>query len=300
MVHDGWRARVNRWIYWPIEAALLFLIFGLFRLVPIDPASAAGGAIARTIGPRLRISRRARKNLRAAFPEKDDAEINRIVRGMWENFGRVFAEYPHLANLDLYNGDRVEVIGAENIDLLRDDGAPGIFFSAHLGNWEVCSLSAAQRGCEITQIYRPVNNRIADHLLRYARRTATKTMLPKGRQAARGALELLRGGGHLALLVDQKMNEGLPIPFFGRDAMTAPALAALALKFRCPVIPARCERLKGARFRMWLYPPMALPDTGATQADVVETMTRVNRIIEGWIRDHPEQWLWLHRRWPDS
>lgn len=302
MVYEGWRAVLLRWVYWPVEAAFLALLYGFFRLLPLDAASAVGGTVARTIGPRLAVSRRAVKNLRAAFPDMTEAEIARIVRAMWDNLGRVFAEYPHLARLDLYNGDRVEVIGAEHVDGMRDDGLPGIFFSAHLGNWEICSLGASQRGCEITQVYRPINNAIADRLLRHARRTATRTMLRKGkgRQAAKGSLDTLRSGSHLAMLVDQKMNEGIPVPFFGREAMTAPALASLALKFRCPVVPARCERVEGARFRLTIYPPMALPDTGDVQTDVRRMMTEVNAMIEGWVRERPEQWLWLHRRWPEN
>ena len=101
------------------------------------------------------------------------------------------------------------------------------------------------------------------------------------------------------MLVDQKLNDGIAVPFFGRDAMTAPALAQLALKYRCPVVPARLERLDGARFRLTFQPPMELPDTGDREADVFETMRRVNAIFEDWIRARPEQWLWLHRRWPD-
>lgn len=302
MVYEGWRAHLTRGIKWPLEAALLYLLYGFFRILPIDAASSVGGWIGRRLGPLLAVSDRARRNLRNAFPEKSDTEIERIVVGMWDNFGRVFAEYPHVARFDLYGGDRARVIGAEHIDLLRDDGRPGIFFSAHLGNWEVSSLSAAQRGCDLVQVYRPINNRLADGLLRHARRTATKTMLAKGRGqgAARGALETLRCGGHLAMLVDQKLNEGIPVPFFGRDAMTAPALAALALKFNCPVVPARCVRTGGAHFEVTLYPPMALPRTGDHHRDVEEFMVRVNALVESWIREYPDQWLWLHRRWPES
>ena len=101
------------------------------------------------------------------------------------------------------------------------------------------------------------------------------------------------------MLVDQKMNDGIPVPFFGRDAMTAPALARLALRYKCRVIPARAERLGGARFRLTFYDPMPLPDTGNLQADTLTLMTAVNAQIEAWIRERPDHWFWLHRRWPD-
>ncbi len=101
------------------------------------------------------------------------------------------------------------------------------------------------------------------------------------------------------MLIDQKMNDGIPIPFFGHDAMTAPAVAQLALKFRCPVLPTRAERLGGARFRLTVLQPIKLPDTGNREADIRTLMTQINNMLESWIIERPEQWLWLHRRWPD-
>lgn len=283
-----------------LEAALLYPFFLFFRLLPIDWASAMGGWIGRTFGPLVPVTRRARINLQRAFPEKSAPEIATILRDMWDNLGRTFAEYPHVARLRLYDGDgRVEVKGAENIDLLRDDGKPGIFFSLHMGNWEVNALSAAQRGLPVTQIYRAANNPLTDALFRHSRRGGIGGLLRKGRQAARGAIEVLKGGGHLAMLIDQKMNEGIPVPFFGRPAMTAPAAAALAYRYDCPLVPAKTERLRGARFRVTLYPPMKLARTGDAQADIAATMAAINRLFEEWIRASPAQWLWLHRRWPD-
>ena len=114
----------------------------------------------------------------------------------------------------------------------------------------------------------------------------------------RWLLQTFRGGGHLAMLVDQKMNDGIAVPFFGRPAMTAPALAELALRFDCPVVAARVVRLKGARFRLIAEPPMRFEKTGDQARDVLAAMTWVNSRIEEWVRETPEQWLWLHNRWP--
>jgi len=283
-----------------IEAAGLWLAFVGFAVMPLDLASWLGGAIGRLIGPHLRVTGNARRNLARAFPEKSEAEIAAIVRGMWDNLGRVFAEYPHLRRLDLYRpGGRVEVVGADIVDRLRDDGRPGLAFSAHIGNWEIVPMCATQRGLKLVRFYRAPNNPHADEVLNMARRHITGELLPKGSGGARRALALLKEGGHLALLVDQKLNDGIAVPFLGRPAMTAPALAQLALRFDCPVVPARVERLRGARFRVTVYPPLELPNTGDRAADVAEAMARVNRVVEGWIRERPEQWLWVHRRWSD-
>ena len=125
-------------------------------------------------------------------------------------------------------------------------------------------------------------------------------MFAKGTAGMRGALAHLRGGGMLGMLVDQKLNEGFAVPFFGRMAMTTPALAHLALRFRCPVIPIHPVRLGPARFRVICEPAMTLPDTGDREADAYALTSAVNATLERWIREQPECWLWLHRRWPKN
>ena len=291
----GLRALV-RWL----EAFGVAAALGSFRLLPLDLASATGGWLCRRFGPLVPVSRHAERNLKLAFPEKTDAEIRRILIAMWEHLGRVFGEYAHLDHIRLYvPGSRVEVVNGHEVDQLRDDGRPGIFFSAHLGNWEIAGMGALHRGLPIALIYRAPNNPVVEALLRRARGNAAAELLPKGAEGGRRAVEVLREGGHLGMLVDQKMNDGIAVPFFGHPAMTAPALARLALKFDLPVVPARVERLVGARFRLTFYPPLRIEKTGERERDVLALMTRVNAIIEGWIRERPEQWLWLHRRWPD-
>jgi KDO2-lipid IV(A) lauroyltransferase len=123
--------------------------------------------------------------------------------------------------------------------------------------------------------------------------------IPKGAMAARRAIAVLRRGTHLGLLADQKVNDGIPVPFFGRSAMTAPALAVPALRFDCDVLPLRVERLDGARFRVTVFSPLPLPPSSDPHVDAAALMAGVNAILEAWIRDRPEQWLWLHQRWPD-
>lgn len=290
---------LNRYLFHPLQAVGAVLVYTVFRILPIDMASALGGWLSRSIGPHLGITERAVKNLRAAFPEKSEADIAAIVRGMWDNLGRVAAEYPHLGKIVVGGDDgRVELIGGEYVDLLREDNRAGIFFSAHLGNWEIVSLGATQRGVPLDRVYREANNRLVEWLYRHGRTAVEGALIPKGAGGARALLKSLKSGRHLAMLVDQKMNDGIPVPFFGRDVMTAPALAELALRYDCPVVPARITRLKGARFRLMALAPLELIRTGDHQADVAANMAQVNALIEQWVRDTPEQWLWLHNRWP--
>jgi KDO2-lipid IV(A) lauroyltransferase len=286
-----WAYRIEAW-----GAALLFALLGW---LPLDAASALGGMLARRIGPRLGVSNRARRNLRSALPELSSPQIEAILRGMWDNLGRLAAEYPHLRKIRVFGaGSRVETTGLEHLDQVLAAGRRVILFGGHLGNWEIAALAAGQHGLDIAQIYRAANNPLIDGMIARLR-GGNGELIPKGAVASRRAVAALRRGGHVSLLADQKLNEGIAVPFFGRPAMTAPALALLALRFDCAVLPARVERVKGAHFRLTLYPPLDLPRTGDRDADTATLMTAVNATLEDWIRERPEQWFWVHSRWPE-
>jgi KDO2-lipid IV(A) lauroyltransferase len=282
------------------EGAGLVLAYGFLRVLPVDWASGVGGFLARMIGPRLGVTKRAQENLKRALPDLTSAERRQVIAGMWDNLGRVIAEYPHLDKFRLFEANsRIEGIDRGNILATRDPARKYIFFSAHYGNWEIAIRTASQAGFEVTGVYRAPNNPIVDRFMLWARGADGGELVPKGDIAARKAFGALREGRALCMLVDQKMNDGIPVPFFGRDAMTAPALAVLALRYDCAVVPIRMQRTKGARFRMISEPPLALPKTGNNEADRRALMVEVNAVVERWVRERPEQWLWLHRRWSD-
>ena len=274
-------------------------MFGMFKLLPLDCASALGGALARGIGPFLGVSKHARCNISRALPGLSETQIAGVVSSMWDNLGRLAAEYPHLRKIRVFEaGGRVETHGFEHVDRAVAAGRRIIFFSGHIANWEIAMLAGVQYGIPVAQIYRAGNNPLLDHMITRFRGDGAK-LIPKGTVAARRAIAALRGGTHLTLLADQKMNDGIPVPFFGRLAMTAPALAVLALRFDCDVLPVRVERLDGARFRLTVFPPLPVTRSGEPHSDAAALMARVNAMLETWIRNRPEQWLWLHRRWPD-
>lgn len=270
--------------------------YGILRLLPLDIASASFGWLARTLRPLLPRTRRAEANLARVLPHLTELEIGAITREMWDNIGRVLAEFPHLG--ELRHGPRVELIGA---DQLLDPAAAGrslILFSAHFGNWELATLAFPPTDKPIGIVYRQQNNPVADRLLRHCRRHTTDRLVPKGAAGARAAMKILKAGGHLGLVVDQKMNDGIEVPFLGQPAMTAPALAQLALRYRCVVAPVRVDRLDGAHFRVTVGEPFEPQPSGDRDADIHAIMRRVNDTLGDWIRERPGQWMWLHRRWP--
>tara|TARA_Y100001954_G_C15783123_1_gene591017 strand:+ start:65 stop:787 length:723 start_codon:yes stop_codon:yes gene_type:complete len=235
-----------------------------------------------------------------AFPEKSEKEIEDLVSQMWDNLGRTVMEYP-LLNRIRVNGQRphVTLVGNEYLELLRDDDKPGLLFTGHLGNWEIPAICISAQGLPQHFVYRAPNNPYVEKLFE-RRHLIDCTPIPKGAKGARMALKALSEGGHLGMLVDQKMNDGIAAPFFGHTAMSAPALAQFALKFRCPVIPVRVERLEGPNFCITCYPPLEITPSNDKQADILEITTKVNSILEEWIRERPAQWLWLHNRWPED
>jgi Kdo2-lipid IVA lauroyltransferase/acyltransferase len=281
-----------------VEALLVRLGLGLLRLLPPETASDLGGAVARAIGPLLPVSRVADANLRRALPDMTDQERKAVIRDVWENLGRTVGEMPHVGSLHpTPRGPGWELEGAENLTGL--DGA-ALVFSAHIGNWEVMQRASAVHGVGFASFYRAADNPAVDAIIVGMRMRATggQPQFAKGAAGARAALGHLRAGGRMALLADQKMNDGIAAPFFGRTAMTAPAPAALALRFHCPLIPAHCVRIAPARFRVRVEPPLPHPATGDRARDVAELTAAMNAVIERWVRETPGQWLWLHRRWP--
>ncbi len=274
----------------------------LSRLGPVA-ASNLMGRLFRWLGPLVPVTRLGDANLRAALPELDASARRRVLRDMWESLGRTAGEFPHLAALrqDTPSGPGWEVVNDHILRQQAAKGGPAIFMSGHIGNWEMLPPVVAAYGMSFSSVYRPASNAEIDKLILDLRRRSMGKdvpMFPKGAQGARAALAHLREGGYLGMLVDQKMNDGIEVRLFGLPAMTAPALAAMALRFRCPVIPGYVERIGPARLRVVVEEPLPLPDSGDRQADVLSLTQTVNDRLERWIRERPHAWLWLHRRFP--
>lgn len=278
--------------YW-IEALFLGALFIIFRLMPVDMASAVGGFIARMIGARLASSRKAMRHIQAALPDLSEDQCRAAIVQMWDNLGRVVAEYPHLSYIAR---NRVTVEGEEHIDAaLSVPGKGAVFFSLHMGNWEIPpTYLAVEKGADVHLMYRAPNNRWVDQMIHFWRTRSSKKLhaWSKSRAGGQGAMKGVRSGGALAILVDQKYNEGIDVPFFGMPAMTNPFFVKMAQKFDAPLVPSALVREKGARFTLKVFPPMDITD----KSD--ETLlAEAHSILESVIRDHPGQWLWLHKRW---
>lgn len=284
------------------ERALGLLLqgaFGFLRALGPVRASNLAGWVARSIGRHLPVCRVADANLRRSLPELSAADRRRIIASVWDMVGRNAGELPHLADLhETPAGPGWEIRGRENIP-----PGPAIFFAAHMGNWEMILPIASQLGLAVSGFYRRPSNSTVDQAVLRLRMAALRpgaALFPKGAQGARQALAHVMAGGSLGLLVDQKMNDGIAAPFFGRDAMTAPAAAQFSLRFGLPLVPIHMQRLGPARVRMTCEAALDVPPSGDRQADILALTTAMNRRIEDWVRADPGSWLWLHKRWPKA
>ncbi|MCG4258877.1 lysophospholipid acyltransferase family protein [Acetobacter senegalensis] len=289
-----------------VEAAVARCLLGAFLKMGPVKASNFAGRVTRFVGPLLPVSKVADRNLQIAIPSLTRPQRKQIVKGVWENLGRTVGELPHLSRLqeNTPSGPGFEVQGADHLEEQARRGGSVLFVSGHIGNWEMLPPGVARHGAPFASFYRAAGNPLIDDMIRKLRDAAmAPTPMPlfaKGARGAREALVYVAKGGRLGMLVDQKMNDGVEARFFGQPAMTAPALAAMALRYRCPVIPGYVERLGPARLRIVVEPPMTLPDTGDKQQDLETLVQMVNDRLESWIRRKPESWLWLHRRWPKA
>ncbi|NBX02857.1 MAG: lauroyl acyltransferase [Alphaproteobacteria bacterium] len=277
------------------EGVLVRGLFAFSRALPLDVASWLGGRLAEIFGPIISYKAHgiAEKNLAMIFPDMPKKEREKIREKMWNNLGRTAAELPHLPSEKLFAC--MKVSGTENA---LAAGQPMIFFSGHFGNWELTYPIAQNAGIETALIYRHANNKYVDDIITGIRASRCASQFPKGPRGAVKMAHALKKGYSLAMLVDQKMNDGISVPFFGLPAMTAPAVAILALRYDLPIIPARIVRTGGAHFEGTVFPPLAYEKTGDDEKDILTIMTVINKMLEGWIRENPEQWFWVHRRWP--
>ncbi|HVV63703.1 MAG TPA: lipid A biosynthesis lauroyl acyltransferase [Pseudolabrys sp.] len=287
-----------------IGAAAVGVLKGL-RLAGPDRMADFCGWLLRTAGPLLPEHRIGRANLAAAFPEKSSAEINRILRGVWDNLGRIGAEFAHLDRIWDYDPDNPKANGRivlnepdiERFRILLNDGKPALIFAAHLANWELPAVCAATYKLDAALLYRRPNIAGIDRWLRETRAVNMGELIATGLDAPMKMAQALERGAHVGMLVDQYYVRGVEVEFFGRRTMANPLLARLARHFDCPIHGTRIIRLPGRRFRAELTDAIAPARDAEGKVDIAATMQTITSVIEGWVREHPEQWLWLHRRW---
>ena len=291
-----------------LDATVSALAIGLLGAVKrMDRKHTANfaGAMMRKIGPLFPEHRVGRDNLRAAFPEKSDAEFEQILAGVWDNLGRITVEFAHLDEFSLagVGPPTADVITyspetAERYRHIAGSGKPMLGFAAHLANWELPAVIGHLLGANSAVLYRRPNIRAISDVIVELREPLMGELVPTGLAAPLQLARLLQSGAHVGMLADQHYTKGVEVIFFGRRCVANPLIAQLARQTECPIYGLRVVRKPdGNSFWAEISEPVEPVRDAEGRIEIAGTMQAISAVIEGWVREHPEQWLWLHRRW---
>lgn len=288
-------------ILWRVEAVAYDLFIAGMRLLPVDTASDLGAWLFQTLGPLTPVQKTVDNNLRLAFPDMD-ADARRVLIGkQWENTGRTMCgEFPVMDRI-VKDPSRVEVEGIEKLRAIAASGKPVIFISGHLSNWEVMNAAILQAGVPYMITYRAANNPYVEARFRAGREAyGVSLFAPKGSDGAKELLIALQEGKSVGLMNDQKFNRGVVTPFFGHLVDTAPGPTRLAQRFGTVLQPLTIRRLRKARFRVTVHDPITVDDTGKKGQDIETTVCKISAFVEQAVRENPEEWFWVHKRFRDE
>lgn len=285
---------------WPLQGLALATFWSCCAAMSPERAAAFGARLGRSLGPHFRWHGRLQDNLAIALPHASGDQVAAIARAAWGSFGATLAEYAHLGTIaDRRFAEHVEVILHPGVEAWRERGRPFVFVTAHLGNWEVGAASARRFGLPLTVVYSRQANPLAEWLVQRQRRALGCRFLATD-DGLRPLLRELCAGRSIALLVDLRVDGGDAVPFCGQDTTTTLVPARLALKFDCPLVAVRVERLRPARFRVTAYDPIRPDDATPPEVQARQMMARVNASFESWIAERPHEWQCFQNRWRKS
>jgi len=290
-------------LMWGLEASAIGALWWLSARVSPDRASAAGRRLVQVLGPRTENEKtgKIKRNLSLAFPDKTQAELDALAHEIWGNLGAVLAEYPHLETICHTEAEQrleTEIQAGVDVEAYRKRSRGAVFVAAHVCNWEVTGAAIQRQGIDAPALYTPLQNPRLDRLLLGFRKRLRCGLISTD-AGMRDIIRHLSGGRSLGLVVDQRVDSGEPVPFFGIEKLTSLSPARFALRFGCDLVPIRAHRLEGARYRVTFHEPVRPDDEAADdQEKALQLMRKVNAVFEGWIRDQPGEWLCTKRRWP--
>ena len=282
------------------EFTSIISLFCIFKIIGLKNASNLGAVLGRFIGPFFRSKNITKQNIKIGLGNLDEKRETEIINAMWSNIGRTFAEYAFLKNFkfDKTNFSHIKINGTNYLEQIKKNNEPVIFYSGHFANFELMAMELDKFGIKAAAIYRPLNNFLLNPIMEYLRRKyICPNQIPKGRMGMREIISRVKDGCSIALMVDQRVGEGLRIPFFNKPAHTTTVPAQLALKYNCRLVPIFLERKEGINFEMTVHEPYEIQKTGDADRDTKSITLKINQLIEKMIIKNPTQWLWSHNRW---
>jgi Kdo2-lipid IVA lauroyltransferase/acyltransferase len=278
-----------------LQSIVIYLFFLVFKILGIKISSNLSGKIVSIIGPLFRSKKIIFSNIQRALPGLNEYEIKKISKKMWNNYGKILAEYVFIK--DFRNSKLNNILDVEGQDILNEINEKKervIFVSGHFNNFELMAMHIEKSGINLAAIYRPLNNKFLNILMEKIRiKYICKNQIKKGISGTKDLLKFFKKGNSIALMIDQRVSEGINSKFFNQDALTTTLPAQFVKKFKCKIVPVYIERTEGINFKIKIYDPIKYSDD-----ESIETITNnLNILLEKMILKDPSQWIWTHNRW---
>jgi len=278
-----------------LEFIIIIVFFLIFKILGYKIGSNFGNLIGKIIGPRFRSKKIITNNIKIFRPSIKNDEINIMIKKMWSNYGRILAEYPHIPNFRNKKLEKyLKIEGLENLKKIKESRKPTLFISGHFNNFELMAMIIEREGVDLSAVYRPLNNKFLNNIMEFLRKNyICKTQIKKGLNGVREALTYFKKGKSLAIMIDQRVSEGIDVEFFGKNAFTTTIPAQFVKKFGCIIQPVYIERINGVNFKVIFDEHL---DFNKDQN--IENITKkLNQWLENKITKNPDQWIWTHDRW---
>jgi len=278
-----------------IQFLIIFILFLIFKVLGLKFASYTSGKIVSFIGPFFRSKTLIESNILKALPNLNKNEVKKISKMMWHNYGRILAEYMFIKEFrtsDVENN--IEIIGQKKLDTIKENNEPVIFISAHFNNFELMAMHLEKSGINLATVYRPLNNKFLNFIMEKIRKKyICKNQIKKGISGTKQLLTFFKKKTSIALMIDQRVSQGVRSNFFQHKAFTTTIPAQFVKKFKCKVVPIYIERTEGVNFKLTIHDPLEYSNT-----ETVESITlSLNILLEKMILKNPDQWIWSHNRW---
>ena len=288
-----------KYIKYFIEFLFIISLFAIFKIIGLKNASALGEKIGIAIGPLFRSKTIISKNINFAFPNINSSDEKKIIKGMWSNYGRTFAEYVFLNKFSKNSPEQlISIQGKDILDKIKEKNESVVFVSGHFANFELMAMQLSNHGINLSAIYRPLNNIFLNPLMEYLRiKYICPSQIKKGRAGMREILKKIQEKHSIALMIDQRVTEGEKVLFFNQPAYTTTIPAQIALKFRSKIVPISLKRISDVKFNMVVEKPIDVERSENQNKDILDISIKLNSVMENMIKNNPDQWIWSHNRW---
>ena len=278
-----------------IQFLIITLFFIIFKITGLKIASFISNKIISFVGPIFRSKETISTNIQGAIPGISRKELNKIIDNMWGNYGRILSEYMFIKSFrqsDL--SSNIQIQGQEILDQIKNNNEPVIFVSGHFNNFELMAMHIEKSGIDLAAIYRPLNNKFLNFIMEKIRKKyICKKQIKKGIAGTKDLLSHFKKGTSIALMIDQRVSEGIKCNFFNKEAFTTTIPAQFVKKFKCKIVPIYIERLKNINFKLTVYEPVNYSSEKTTESITLD----LNHLLEKMILKNPDQWIWSHDRW---